>query len=66
MVKRSYKDLSVISGMWLGLYLEIYSDFRGSVCRFGGLRGILSNDMGLFVRWPGFSGIGFIFVKRDR
>jgi hypothetical protein len=27
MVKRSYRDLFGISGKWLGLYLEIFSDF---------------------------------------
>jgi hypothetical protein len=31
MAKRSYRNLIEISGKWLGLYLEIFLDFRGSV-----------------------------------
>jgi tetrahydromethanopterin S-methyltransferase subunit G len=32
--KKSFRDLFVIFGKWLGLYLEIYLNSRGSVWKF--------------------------------
>jgi hypothetical protein len=36
--KKSFRDLFGIFRKWLGIYLEIFSDSRGSVCRIDGLR----------------------------
>jgi hypothetical protein len=36
--KKSFGDLFRISGKLLGLYVEIFMDSRGAVCRIGGLR----------------------------
>jgi hypothetical protein len=49
MAKRSYRDLIGISGKWLGLYLEIYSESRSSVWNFVDCEIIMDKDRGLFI-----------------
>jgi hypothetical protein len=59
--EKSFRDLFVIFGKWLGLYLEILSDSRvlfGSLVDCGL---ILDMNRGLFLKLVGIFWIGFIF-----
>jgi hypothetical protein len=58
---KSSRDLFVISRMWLRLYLEIYSESRGSIWNFVECGLILKKYRGLFVKLAWIFGLGFIF-----
>jgi hypothetical protein len=34
MVKRSYRGLFIISGEWLGIYMELFSNFSGLIAKW--------------------------------
>jgi hypothetical protein len=59
--KRNFGDLFVISGKWLGLYLELISKIRGASWKSVDC-GLISNKYrGFFVKWQEFLGFGIIF-----
>jgi hypothetical protein len=65
MAKRSYRDLIGISEKWLGLYLELYSESRGSVWNFVDCGIIIYKDMGLFVIVAGIFWFWIYFPKEN-
>jgi hypothetical protein len=65
MAKKSYRDLIGISEKWLGLYLEIYLESRGSVWNFVDCGIIIYKDMGLFVIVAGIFWFWIYFPKEN-
>jgi hypothetical protein len=64
--EKNFRDLFVISGKWLGPYLEILSDFKGSVWK-SGLRLDYKEAHVPLCKFPRISGLfGIIFVKGIR
>jgi hypothetical protein len=59
--EKSFGDLFVIFGKWLGLYLEIYSESRGSIWNFCGLRPDFVERKGPLCKVAGIFWFGFIF-----
>jgi hypothetical protein len=59
--EKGSRDLFVISRKWLGLYLEIFLDSRGSVWNIVHSDLILDKDKGLFVKLARIICFGIIF-----
>jgi hypothetical protein len=62
--EKNFRDLFVISRKWLGLYLEIFLDFRGVVRKFVDYGMILHKYRGLFVIVVKIFGLGCIFQRK--
>jgi hypothetical protein len=63
--KKSFEDLSTISRKWLGLYLEIFLDFRVLFGIFVDCSLISNKSRVLFATWRGFFGFGIIFEWKN-
>jgi hypothetical protein len=59
--EKGSRDLFVISRKWLGLYLEIFLDSRGSVWNIVHSDWILDKDKGPFVKLARIICFGIIF-----
>jgi hypothetical protein len=58
--RKNFRDLFVIFGKWLGVYLELFSKIQGDYWRFVDCRLILNKYRGLFAKWWGFLDFRFI------
>jgi hypothetical protein len=64
--EKNFRDLFVISGKWLGVFLEIFLNSR---VPFGILvdRGLISNKRrGFFAKWQGISAGDLFFNRKYR
>jgi hypothetical protein len=64
MTKRSSSDLFVISGKWIGVYLELFLKIQGSSWKFVDCVLILDKNRGLFAKWHQI--IGFELFSNEK
>jgi hypothetical protein len=65
MEKRSYRDLFVISGKWLGVFLEIFQKLGGLLGNLGHCGLICGKYKGLLTKLVGIFGWGNYFPKEN-